>query len=292
MSASLKRRLLLPLALFALAACETRPIVLPPQMAPLSFAEARCPEGMVGVPGGQFAMGGTWAGARYGRAEAVTVQSFCIERSEVTVERYLACVKEGKCASEHLEASSPDGKLFIFDPHCNGIRKDRGDHPINCVDFSEAEAFCRAEEGRLPTEEEWEWVARGGQESADFPWQDTKRWDSGERYKRVCWMGEPNAPLDGTCAVGQFPKGDSSLGIHDLLGNVWEWTSSNHGTSSDRVLRGGSWMMRRRDVVSAHLRLGYPPAARESDVGFRCARDILPAPSINPTGAPGAPPPP
>src|SRR5262249_22284856 len=121
---------------------------------------------------------------------------------------------------------------------CNYGVPGRGDHPINCVDWLQADAFCKAYGKRLPTEEEWEWAARGGARGTTYPWGDEPP------GKQVCWDGEGSELGKGsrqlTCAVGSHRAGDSPLGIHDLAGNVWEWTSSIH-TAEARVYRGGGW---------------------------------------------------
>jgi formylglycine-generating enzyme required for sulfatase activity len=151
-----------------------------------------------------------------------------------------------------------------------------GTHPVVNVTWDEAQAYCGWAGGRLPTEEEWEHAARGGRDGWLFPW--------GNQFR-----GEANALLTvpaetwpETAPVGSFaPNG---FGLHDMAGNVWEWTGSRHrpthGTDAPedgydrRTIKGGSWN-------------NAPPQLRISDraalsrrgrhnlyVGFRCVRGV------------------
>jgi formylglycine-generating enzyme required for sulfatase activity len=265
---SLARWSVVGLGLWSLLGCTPRPVVRCQPTEPLKLAGAGCPEGMVGVAGGSFAMRNPKDAKT---KDLVTVANFCMDRAEVTVNRYLACVHEGKCSAQHLDSSSADGKSFSFERRCNAPLSGQGNHPINCVSFEQAATFCDAADGRLPTEEEWEWAARGGACGRDYPWEPARWWESSTLEGRVCWLRNPG--LDGTCAVGSFPAGDSPIGIHDLAGNVWEWTASKYDTE-ERVIRGGSWMLRDTSAVKASFRYGYAPAVQDSDLGFRCVRNI------------------
>jgi formylglycine-generating enzyme required for sulfatase activity len=88
----------------------------------------------------------------------------------------------------------------------------KGRHPVVFITWNAAQAFCRWAGGRLPTEAEWEYAARGGA-AAEFPWGDNLPDASRANYEAT--------GLDGTSAVGRFPP--NSFGLHDLAGNVWEF---------------------------------------------------------------------
>ena len=187
---------------------------------------------MVQVPGGTF-------GA-----------SFSIDRTEVTTAAYDACVRSGKC-------TQPD-----TGDNCNWGKESRASHPINCVDWNQATAYCAAAGKRLPTEQEWEHAA-SGTDGRLYPWGNE------EPSNQACWNRLES--MAGTCPVGAFPAGASPYGALDMAGNVWEWTSSNYDANA-RVIRGGSVFNVVASLLRAAFRYWNDPAYRDIDLGFRCAR--------------------
>jgi len=186
------------------------------------------------------------------------VQTFSIDVTEVTVDAYAACVRAGNCSKPN-----DDGR-------CNWGKSDRGNHPVNCVDWNQAKAFCGWAQKRLPTEQEWQRAAESAQ-GRTYPWGEAAP------SSQLCWDGEGNSLGKGnrrsTCAVGSFPAGDSAQGVKDLSGNVWEWTDSCYDSScSARVYRGGSWYVDDPSYVRAAHRFWYAPSDRNYFIGFRCSR--------------------
>jgi formylglycine-generating enzyme required for sulfatase activity len=184
--------------------------------------------------------------------DVVTVHPFCLDQTEVTVDAYTACVQAGKCTAD---LTSGDG--------CNYGVSGRGNHPMNCVDWTQSAAYCHAQGKRLPSEDEWEWAARGGSEGRAYPW------GASEPDAQLCWSGV--AKREGTCAVGSYPAGDAPGGIHDLAGNVCEWTSTSH-EGNTRVDRGGGWSNNDASGVSTAFRDWFAGSSRFSFLGLRCAR--------------------
>ena len=248
-------------------------------------------ENMVAIPGGTFAMGSDDADANPSEkpVHSVTVGAFRLDRTEVTVAEYGECVRAKAC-SEPEPYTNERGNYRLF---CNWHHPEgRMSHPINCVDFEQAKTFCSWAGKRLPTEEEWEYAARGGAEGRKFPWgndkPDATRLNAcGEECTKN--LGEKRFPRgaalystsDGwpeTAPVGSFPAGASKHGVLDMAGNVWEWTASQFtsfdGTSTEpkRVLRGGSWGGgdARTERTTNRFRLG--PTSRAQFLGFRCAQ--------------------
>lgn len=210
---------------------------------------------MVLVPGGEF-----WVGTErevYEREEnpkfSAKIASFCVDRFEVSTEEYEACVEGEKCSASHGGRKT-----------CNTVEKGKGDHPINCIDHSQAVAVCARRGARLPTEIEWEYMARGGAEMREYPW------GSAHPDGRTCWKSA------GTCRRGKFEAG--AFGLHDVVGNVWEWTDSWFGhypwttrEGRHKVYRGGSWSRRFEKWLRPTLRNRMDPEDSGSHLGVRCA---------------------
>lgn len=221
---------------------------------PLPLAPA-CPPGMLPIGGGNY-----WAGAAKSGGEGdehprhrVRVHSFCLDRTEVTTEAYEACVASGQCSSARRDTAT-----------CNSGR-DRPLHPINCVTFDQAATFCKTRGARLPTELEWEYAARGGAEQRIYSW------GSESPDGNTCWKRAQSCPV-ATHREGAF-------GLHDMNGNLWEWTSTWFGPypwpaseGATKVYRGGSWSRRFEKWLSLSLRSRQRPSEFGSHLGFRCAR--------------------
>ena len=210
---------------------------------------AQCPTGMLPVPPGTFRMGDAFNSSKAGQ---VTVAGFCMDTTEVTTAAYAACVKSGKC-----RVASTGGD-------CNAGVAGRDNHPINCVDWHDAKSYCRAQGRWLPTEEEWEYAARGT-DGRIFPWGNA------EPAGQLCWKSSS------TCAVASFPAGNSPFGLSDMSGNVWEWTSSTYSaTNAARVGRGGRWLFVDPLFVRSAFRFGNVPSYLRVFLGFRCAGSFFP----------------
>lgn len=155
-------------------------------------------------------------------------------------------------------------------------------HPVVNVSWSEASAFCKFVGGRLPSEAEWEFAARGGEADWVYPW--------GRDYSKDHANGVGVGGRDRweyTAPVKSFPANRS--GLHDMAGNVWEWTSSadkpypyrredgreDPGSKGARVVRGGSFNFS-PGFLRVSVRFDYPPVIRFYSLGFRCARDVSP----------------
>jgi formylglycine-generating enzyme required for sulfatase activity len=211
--------------------------------------------GMVHVPGGTFTMGPRTRIAIVNdpMRHTVTVAPFDIDTNLVTVAEYTHCVDEAMCPAPVADQ-----------PTCNYGHPDRGNHPMNCVDYTQASSYCRANAKRLPSEEEWEFAARGGTEERTYPWGNA------EPAQQLCWSGITKRT--GTCPVGSFVAG--AFGLHDMAGNVWEWTQSAFSPERKdaRVCRGGGWPDARALDFRGAYRDAHAPSNRDSDLGFRCVR--------------------
>jgi formylglycine-generating enzyme required for sulfatase activity len=230
-------------------------VAAPIAAAPLPQATAPSSADMLRIPAGTFVMGSSDGDPDEKPPHHVTVSAFEMDKTEVTVLDYEACVRAGVCAATDTGGS------------CNYGKSDRGNHPINCVGKIEAETYCGWVGKRLPTEEEWEYAARGT-DGRTYPWGNQPP------EGKLCWNR-----TDGTCPVGSFASWSSPFGLLDMAGNVWEWTSSGFSSDyqsnreTDRfVIRGGSWFTDLPSNVRTAYRDRYVPGNRLGHFGFRCAR--------------------
>jgi len=240
---------------------------IPPPQPP----KPRCGPGMAGIPGGTYTMGDD---LHTSKAGPVTVAAFCLDVTEVTTTAYLACETGGAC--------TPALRAIPATPNvpaqpCNAGIAGHGNHPINCVSWGQAKAYCGAAGKRLPTEEEWEYAARST-DGRLYPWGNPVP------TSEPCWNGSGN-PLGfngrtSTCAVGTQPLDRSPSGVLDLGGNVFELTQSLTfgGVSMGMVpvFRGDSFGVTTPPFVRAAYRQGIGSSASSRQVGFRCAAAPLP----------------
>jgi len=256
------------------------------------------PGEMVDIPAGEFQMGCNSAvDAQCGDDEnpyhAVTLSAYKIGKYEVTVGEYQKCVTNGACNNSgeytHYCCTNTDNS------YCNYGAQGKGSHPMQCVTWYGAKAYCEWIGGRLPSEAEWEKAARGT-DGRKYPWGNTP-----EASCDYAVMDDSNAGGDGcgtggSMPVGSKPNGVSPYGVHDMIGNVWEWVNDWYGedyyeitptnnpagpeTGANRVLRGGSWLSRYDFTYNNVLllrvsnRSNYrPDSSTYYYSGFRCAMD-------------------
>ena len=220
------------------------------------------PEGMVYVPGGDFTMGRD-DGDEYERpAHRETLKAFFIDAYEVTCGDYEKFVKE----KSH---PPPQGWKGSACP-AGAARK-----PITGVTWGDAGAYCYARAKRLPTEQEWEFAARGT-DGRRYPWGN--EWRAG--------LANADGASNGMVDVGRYPDGKSPFGAFDMVGNAWEWTASDIvpypggrlprdlPTGQLKVIRSGSYESSKEHATTTY-RSGWPArgARTYSQTGFRCAKD-------------------
>lgn len=192
-------------------------------------------------------------------------------KTEITVDQYRACVNAGACSA--LGVTMPLWISYREMPnlamYCNWDKGDRGDHPMNCIDWSQAGDVCAWLGGRLPTEDEWYAEASNGG-SRKYPWGDQ------EATCAYAIFAESNADGCGknrTWPVCSRTQGNSVSGLCDMSGNVWEWTSTKSSEAKDAcVIRGGMWLSRTPDSLYASSSHWEVPYTRARFVGVRCVR--------------------
>ncbi len=269
-----------------------------PQVCPAGFSDrgdgcvraSFCPEGLTcgsgsgGTSRQRCAAGMSWIpGAR-------ADESFCLDDTEVTAWAYQRCVDQGGCPAapttvewQGIDPREQDAASEL----CNGRSVDRLQHPMNCVTWHAADTFCRWRGARLPTEQEFTWAARGGDEGRSYAWgnappsssrvnacgEECRAWfrHRDRARERIAYRGDDGWPH--TAIVGSFPAGASRWGPLDLAGNVAEWTASwADGDHTHRRLLGGSFLVQRAPWLSTEDTARAAPDRRDAGVGFRCAR--------------------
>lgn len=213
-----------------------------------------------------------------GPEQKIFLKTFYIDRYETTNRRY-------KLYIDDLNAIAP--KDWIENNFADG----KEDHPVINVSWYDAANFCEWAKKKLPTEKQWEKAARG-ETGNEYPWGN-------EFQKNFANLAPKAGSKNSITAVGSYPNGATALGVHDLVGNVWEWVESNYdpykGSTYQskyfdlhlKVLRGQSAKEIGHFPGASYLsaltkfsRSGHREFANadqpELDVGFRCASNEMP----------------
>lgn len=273
------------------------------------FLAVTAADEMVIIPGGKMLMGTNAADGRDGESviREVELQEFEIDKYPVTNADFRDFVRAQKYKTE----AETFGWSFVFEDFVSeelrskvtqriesapwwlpierafwrqpagpgsGIRE-RLDFPVVQVSWNDAQAFCQWKGKRLPSEEEWEWAARGGLQGRTYPWGNKF-----QANRSNLWQGsfpDKDTTEDGhhgISSVTAFPP-QNSYGLYDMMGNTWEWTSTIfRGSQPMYVLRGASWI----DTVDGSAnhkarvttRMGNTPDSASDNLGFRCAASV------------------
>jgi formylglycine-generating enzyme required for sulfatase activity len=233
------------------------------------------PSDMVYIPAGWFWMGCAPKDKQCDNDEKpyhrVYLSAYYIDKNDVTADAYAQCVNSGACTVSDTRSG------------CNYGVKGKGDNPINCVTWDQANTYCLWVGKRLPTEAEWEKAARGT-DGRIYPWGNT--WDC----KKCCNSVKP-CKHETTCPVGSYSKYTSPYGVMDMIGNVANWTrdwydehyyekspyKNPQGPESGKefVVRGGSWSVCVTNNLRTSNRNGVIPLRSSRGIGFRCARSVF-----------------
>jgi formylglycine-generating enzyme required for sulfatase activity len=244
-------------------------------------------ENWIRIPAGKFWMGAQKKTGRNQDEEAhshespvheVSLNEFLIGRYPVTVQEYQKFIEEGGYEKEDYWGETGGFGLFKA-PKNWEEQQSHGNRPVTGVSWFEASGYCKWAKGRLPTEAEWERAGRGTRENAKYPWGNDPIDETRANYGNK--VGRPTP-------VGLYPKGATTEGVDDMLGNVWEWCADWFGDYPEarvenpkgpqsglyKVLRGGSWV-NLPIFVRVSIRDHFRPEFRDVSVGFRCVRESL-----------------
>ncbi len=234
-------------------------------------------------------------------AHTVTLDAFWIDQTEVTNAMFAAFLNEqGNQVEDGVSWLEPGaGHRGIVYGH---IREHDGvfqpetaykDHPVIEVSWYGAEAYCAWVGGRLPSEAEWEYAARGPQSNL-YPWGNAFEGGRANHCDVHCPYDWKDRDIDDGSAqwapVRNYPDGVSWCGVLDMAGNVWEWVADWWSDDYDahspahnprgpdwgtlRIARGGSWFDPRWQLSSPCRKALTPSSYRIHWVGFRC---VIPA---------------
>lgn len=256
---------------------------------------------MVYVPAGEFQMGLT-GGSEEDLAHTVALDGFWIDRTEVSVAQFQEFVN----ATGYETTAEQAGKSFVLIDdeiwgeesgadwkHPEGPSSQAvNNHPVVHVSWNDAAAYCEWVGGRLLTEAEWEYAARG-QERLTYPWGNTFDGTRLNFCDESCFFDLADKSVDDgykfTAPVGSYPDGASWVGALDLAGNVWEWVADRYGSYPSgrqvnptgpqigrfRVVRGGSFTEGKINLRGA-TRMWYLPSDTFDHLGFRCGMSVAP----------------
>ena len=238
----------------------------------------------VKIPGGSFTMGCTAKDTLCSKEEkppheVTLTRSFYMAATATTNLQYQRCIDARACRGK--------------------ADRKRATHPVVNVSWNDAQAFCAWIGGRLPTEAEWEYTARGGIEGWRYPWGreeshdkanfatfDTElayEWQKEQGkglFSKIVALGDPTGSASGVTA---FPP--NGFALYDMAGNVSQWIADWSGSyaagaavdptgpaqGKSRVVRGGSWAI---GDARISRRGTADPASSSETIGFRCVRDV------------------
>ncbi|MDA3863529.1 MAG: SUMF1/EgtB/PvdO family nonheme iron enzyme [Deltaproteobacteria bacterium] len=230
----------------------------------------KAPAGMVYIPAGKFYLGNTGGGKLEKPQKRIFVDSFFMDKHEVTWGEYNKCVKDKICSLPRIEKQLGDN------------------YPVRGITFNDATRYCRYADKRLPSEFEWEKAARGT-DARRYPWGESPP-DCKKAVFKQCSSSNPKP-------VGSCLQGKSPYGTMDQVGNVWEFTATlknswdkvNDPKGSKagyqqlkaveikdnkdiiHVIRGGS-CLDGVDSIRTTIRQLIPAEFFAPQLGFRCAR--------------------
>lgn len=265
------------------------------------------PEGMILIPAGNFMMGDKNGQKIEKPVHEVELDPFYMDIYEVTLEnfgKFTEATNYITDAEKNGGGTIFNGKDFVKKEGINWRFDALGElhtasekhQPVTHLSWNDANAYAQWVGKRLPTEAEWEYAARGGENAYKFAWGNEPLGKelvtnvSDESYVKVVDWPYFEGYDDGyilASSVGSFPP--NSLGLYDMSGNAWEWCADyfdedyysrspiknplNNVVNKRRVLRGNSWDGR-PDNMRASRRTSDLQSNSYPDIGFRCAKDF------------------
>lgn len=244
---------------------------------PKSYGKPK-PVEWVSINGGSFTMGtdnGNFEFRNAKPAHRVTIGTFSMSKTAVTVEQYAECVSKGACTVPNTGG------------YCSWGVPGRELHPVDCVDWAQADQYARFKGARLPSEAEWEYAVSGGGRPQAFPWGDIYQTPSCDKVVMFVNDGGTGCGKGTTWPVCSKPAGNTGQGLCDMQGNARQWVQDTYqpsyagapvdgrayeGEGDSHVVRGSSYAENRYVNMVGNFRSYMPTGSRYSGLGFRIAR--------------------
>jgi formylglycine-generating enzyme required for sulfatase activity len=219
---------------------------------------------MAYIKGGTFQMGSNNGEADEKPVHSVTVSSFCMDKTEFTNKN-----------RDDVKAKNPNLGSNLTWPQ-SSVNFNAQAQPLVTINWFEADAICKKQGKRLPTEAEWEYAARGGVSTCEYGTFQC----AAPTSSNACWSCENGTcNKTSTCTVMSYSA--NAFGLYDMSGNVWEWVADWYNAypggsigavpaNTYRVVRGGSWSNYFRSSLRATNRGYNEPGNRLHNFGFRC----------------------
>lgn len=247
------------------------------------------PVSMAYIPHGSFLMGSNHQNALENEkpVHEVFLDAFWIDVIEVTNEQFALFIRE----TNYITTAEQEGSRLTWQ---NPVQwkelQPKNNEPVVQISWEDANAFCAWRNAKLPSEAQWEKAARGT-DQRNYPWGDFFDGHNANSCDMNCPFehlknNDVNDGYEYLAPVGSYsPQGDSPYGVHDMAGNVSEWTSSNYTDSYNieaeentiyKVIRGGSWNFNGQFFLRSSMRVkGTSSRSYHLDIlGFRCVVDV------------------
>ena len=269
---------------FGLDSANAAPVAAPPAASPEagnvagndpSAGKTGAPVEWVSIGGGKFTMGtdNDMVDA-FKPSHAVTIATFEMSKTLITVDQYAECVGKGACTKPGTYGYCNWGKTD----------RDRTKDPVNCVDWDQANQYAKFKGARLPSESEWEYAAKSAGKDQMYPWGD--EFANCERAV-MATISSYGCGSGSTLPVCSKPAGNTAQGLCDMGGNLLAWVqdkwhasytgapadgSAWEGQGSYRVVRGGAFNSSTAELLRTYYRDGRDAGRPDGFIGFRLAR--------------------
>lgn len=228
---------------------------------------SKYPKDIEQIPGMSYIPYGIYYYGDIDQLNQVSIDEFHIDQYEVSVAHYKKCVDSGKCSApitwtQKAGCSYGTGNISL---------------PVNCVTINQARDYCASVGKRLPTDAEWEYVAKGIL-YANYPWgNDFDRNLACFNRKSSCDIGMHEPTVFGMRYADAHLQWPDISPIYDLAGNIAELVDSDYDQSNKRcanncAVRGGSYAATNSNDVSTTQRVKINAAETNVTIGFRCAK--------------------